>query len=189
MKQIGTVLALSALLAACSAEPTATRGVRAIASSPGGIAATAGLDASVERDLATLRRVTAPYHDFAGATSDGGYTVQVTGCMSDPSAGGMGFHYGNPNFIDGAVAVDQPELLLYEPEQNGQMRLVAVEYIVPFTAWTGTKPPRLFGRDFKRNETFQVWALHAWVWKNNPSGMFADWNPTVGCANAPAMSM
>jgi len=23
--------------------------------------------------------------------------------------------------------------------------------------------------------------LHAWVWKNNPSGMFEDWNPAVSC--------
>ena len=23
--------------------------------------------------------------------------------------------------------------------------------------------------------------LHVWAWKHNPSGMFADWNPTVSC--------
>ena len=23
---------------------------------------------------------------------------------------------------------------------------------------------------------------HAWVWANNPAGMFADWNPKVSCA-------
>jgi len=22
---------------------------------------------------------------------------------------------------------------------------------------------------------------HAWVWKHNPAGMFADWNPEVTC--------
>jgi hypothetical protein len=22
---------------------------------------------------------------------------------------------------------------------------------------------------------------HAWIWKRNPSGMFADWNPLVTC--------
>ena len=23
--------------------------------------------------------------------------------------------------------------------------------------------------------------MHAWVWKPNPAGMFADWNPNVIC--------
>jgi len=23
--------------------------------------------------------------------------------------------------------------------------------------------------------------LHVWIWRENPSGMFADWNPTVHC--------
>jgi hypothetical protein len=23
---------------------------------------------------------------------------------------------------------------------------------------------------------------HAWVWMNNPAGMFADWNPEVSCS-------
>ena len=23
--------------------------------------------------------------------------------------------------------------------------------------------------------------MHAWVWKPNPAGMFADWNPEVSC--------
>jgi hypothetical protein len=25
------------------------------------------------------------------------------------------------------------------------------------------------------------YALHAWVWKHNPSGTFAQWNPQVHC--------
>ena len=35
---------------------------------------------------------------------------------------------------------------------------------------------------FARNETFQVWALHVWVWRKNPNGTFADWNPKVNCS-------
>jgi hypothetical protein len=23
--------------------------------------------------------------------------------------------------------------------------------------------------------------MHAWIWMNNPSGMFADWNPKITC--------
>jgi len=145
----------------------------------------ASLDAGVNQDLALLRQVTAQFHDFASA-SDAGWSAAITPCMSDPEgSGAMGVHYGNPGLItDGTVRVDQPELLMYEPEKNGRLRLVGVEYIVPLALWTSPTPPRLFGREFRVNDAFQVWALHAWVWKENPNGMFADWNPTVSCANA-----
>ena len=26
-----------------------------------------------------------------------------------------------------------------------------------------------------------LYVLHAWIWQNNPTGMFMDWNPTVSC--------
>ena len=98
--------------------------------------------------------------------------------------GAMGFHYGNVALIDGVARVDQPELLLYEPEKNGKLRLVAVEYVIPYTAHArSAAPPVLFGQEFKQNDTFQLWGLHAWVWKENPAGMFASWNPQVSCAN------
>ena len=101
--------------------------------------------------------------------------------MTDPTLGGMGFHYGNPELIDGAVRADEPEVLLYQPRRRGVMELVGVEYIVPLDQWHGATPPRLFGREFKVNATFGVWALHVWAWKGNPSGLFADWNPKVDC--------
>ncbi|HEX4683947.1 MAG TPA: hypothetical protein VH277_14610 [Gemmatimonadaceae bacterium] len=165
------------LLVACAGEATTATRVRtsdaALADRRAG--------ESVERDLATLRRVTARFHDF-GAAKAAGWSTMITACM-DSATGGMGFHFGNDTLIDGAVAVDKPELLLYEPEAHGRKRLVAVEYIVPLTAWHKADPPRLFGRDFQVNAMFQVWALHAWVWKDNPDGVFANWNPRVNCAH------
>jgi len=137
------------------------------------------------QDLATLRRVTAAFHDFAAARR-GGYDVEITGCMTDPVAGGMGFHFGSKKLGLGdgsAPRADQPNLLLYEPEKNGKMRLVAVEYTVPLNLWQRPNPPRLFGQDFKQNDAFGIWALHAWVWEDNPAGMFEDWNPRVNCDN------
>ena len=78
--------------------------------------------------------------------------------------------------------------MLYEPEQNGRLRLVAVEYIIPYTAHSrSAAPPVLFGQEFKQNDTFQLWGLHAWVWKENPSGMFASWNPNVTCEHTTAV--
>lgn len=133
-----------------------------------------------QRDVARLRDLTAPFHRFETAVASG-WVMPIPGCFSDPTLGGMGYHYGNPGLIDGTVNVLEPELLLYEPQKNGGLRLVAVEYIVPFTAWTAAEPPRLFDQSFHRNEAFGLWVLHVWHYRNNPNGMFADWNPNVSC--------
>ena len=45
-------------------------------------------------------------------------------------------------------------------------------------------PPELFGQRFHRDVVFGLWVLHAWVWKANPSGVFAEYNPLVVCENA-----
>jgi hypothetical protein len=133
-----------------------------------------------ERDLDSLRGVTAAYADFSRAQA-AGYTTRLTECMSDP-AGGMGYHYGNASFIDGSARLLEPEVLLYEPQADGSLRLVGLEFVVPLSA--ADTPPTLFGHTFHRNEVFQLWALHVWLYRANPSGMFADWNPTVSCAAA-----
>lgn len=135
--------------------------------------------ANLNKQLAELRRVTAPYNRFVAAQEDG-YTDRITECMSSPE-GSMGFHYAKSGLIDARAAVDEPESLLYEPEPNGRLRLVGVEYIVPFDAWTESDPPSLFDQHFHRNEEFGIWALHVWVWNHNPNGLFADWNPRVSC--------
>lgn len=106
-------------------------------------------------------------------------------CLDDPQLGGMGFHYLNPALADDAVSVTAPEVVIYEPNANGGLELVALEYVVPFAIVAEDQtPPVLFGRDFEPNHTFGVWALHAWAWKENPSGDFANYNPTVSCQYA-----
>jgi hypothetical protein len=140
----------------------------------------APISGQVEREIARLRQLTAPFHDFQTA-ADAGWGTRITGCFSDPELGGMGYHYGNVALIDGTVDALEPELLLYEPRKNGKLRLVAVEYIVPFGAWTAAEPPRLYGQSFHRNEVFGLWVLHVWHFRHNPSGTFADWNPDVSC--------
>ena len=130
--------------------------------------------------LAELRRSTVRYKDFGAAQADG-YTVKVTGCMENPTLGGMGYHYAKESLIDGQVIEARPEVLLYEPRGEGRFRLVGVEFIIPFTAWTGTQAPTLDGQTFARNETFEVWALHVWAWRENQKGVFADWNGAVSC--------
>jgi hypothetical protein len=98
------------------------------------------LTASAEdKDLDALRRVTTPLQDFQAAKT-AGWSAEITKCMAD-AAGAMGFHYGKTSIIDGTVRVDEPELLLYEPDVNGTMKLVAVEYIIPYTAHSRSDTP------------------------------------------------
>jgi hypothetical protein len=182
-----TASVVATLIAAC-ASPTTSDGTSIDQRSA--VASQSGLGSDINQDLATLRRVTAPFHRF-DAASAAGWSAKITGCMTDPSLGGMGFHYGNVGLIDGTARVDEPELLLYEPEKNGELRLVAVEYIIPYAfVPRSAEAPELFGQKFKQNDTFQLWGLHAWVWADNPSGIFASWNPRVTCDNAAeAMTM
>jgi hypothetical protein len=186
MTRTVALLAAIAFLGGCGGEQTPTPTETAIQLRPQALASPAQT-AAVNQDLATVRQVTASFHNFDKATA-AGWSAQITPCM-ESAEGGMGFHYGNVALIDGTARVDQPELLLYEPESNGQLRLVAVEYIIPYTFHSrDAAPPVLFGQQFQQVDAFQLWGLHAWVWKNNPSGTFANWNPRVTCANTSAVS-
>ena len=188
MKRISYLVVGLALLLGCGQGRVTENGDNSLR--PGELPAmTKGLGADVEQDLATLRRVTASFRDF-DAAKHAGWATPITPCMTDPGgAGGMGFHYGKTTLIDGTVHVATPQLLLYEPEKNGRLRLVAVEYIIPYSFHSrDAAPPRLFNQGFQQVDAFQLWGLHAWVWRNNPSGMFASWNPNVNCDNTTAIS-
>ena len=142
--------------------------------------------AAENRDLATLRAATARFHRYDVAKNAGYTFLFMDMCMEDQSSarlGGMGNHYVNPALLDGSVDVGNPEALLYEPGPNGQLKLVGVEYVIPKDKWTSAEPPMLFGQQFTLN-AFDLWALHVWASKNNPSGLYAAWNPLVSCANA-----
>ncbi len=96
----------------------------------------------------------------------------------------MGYHYINVDLLDAKTDVLQPEALVYAPGPNGQRQFAAVEYIVPVDAWAETGNPDLpsaFGRSFHLNEPLDVYVLHLWLFRNNPSGMWEDWNPNVSC--------
>lgn len=139
--------------------------------------------AEFNEHLSALRKTTAQFHNFEKAVA-ANYGTEVTPCWYHSEFGGQGYHYGNPNFIDGSVNLLEPELLMYEPGPAGQLRLVGTEYIVPVDTWEGEDPPSLLGQDFHLDEELGLYALHVWVWRHNPEGMFADWNPTVSCEHA-----
>ena len=159
-----------------------------------GVASPATIDASTASQIAQLRRLVAPFHDFDAAVR-AGWAAPITPCLvaadlpSQPGSGAMGLHWGNLAYIQdgGVVNLLQPELLLYEPEQNGKLRFVGVEYIVPFTDIPATAPaPTLLGHEFAQVPEFGVWGLHIYVGRENPTGIFATWNPKVSCENAAA---
>lgn len=188
---------LLALLVACGdpgapAEPDSHHPAAEVAggahSATPAVAAAAG-NGDVASDLAALRRATSRFHR-PEAAADAGYTVLVThptsgaACLADPTEGGMGRHMLNPALVDDAVEVTEPEVMIYEPMRNGKLRLVGVEYIIPWTILGPDQPaPTLFGREFLHNPTFELWMLHVYAWKHNPDGMFATWNPTITCVH------
>jgi hypothetical protein len=166
-----------ALLGGCSDAPTGTK-----------MAGALELRGSAEEQqgLAAVRAATARFHRFEVADEEGYDFLFLNTCMVDGSGadlGGMGYHYVNLGLLNDEVNIATPEAVLYEPGPNGQLRLVALEYVIPKAAWTEPNPPVLLGQEFTLN-AFDLWALHVWVWKHNPSGMYADWNPNVNCDNA-----
>jgi hypothetical protein len=136
--------------------------------------------ATLNKQLDQVRKATKGFQRFEDAVT-AGYASRITECFEDSTAGGMGFHYGDTRLFDATVEATKPEVLLYEPKANGSFKLVGVEYIVPRSAWTSPTPPVLFGETFHYNSTFDIWALHAWIWKKNPAGVLTNWNPDVSC--------
>jgi len=165
-----------------------------------GLAAFGGtvLATSTQDELAQVRRATAQFHRLEAAI-DAGYTLGyvngagntiITGCIAHPTdpvnIGAMGYHYFNKALIDDLV-IDplRPEGLVYERRPNGELKLVAVEYVVPGPASNPAGPavaPTPFGMDMHiLVPAVGFHTLHAWIWSHNPSGMFAHWNPDVTC--------
>jgi hypothetical protein len=140
-----------------------------------------------------VKHATAGYHDVGVAEQAGyGRFVDVNGiaCIDMPGMGAMGVHYVNGALVgDGKVDALTPEAVVYEPDSAGRLHLVAVEYVVIQQAWDAQHrhPPALFGHRFdftaspNRYGLPPFYSLHAWVWKNNPAGMFAMWNPRASC--------
>src|SRR5688572_14013446 len=126
-----------------------------------------------------VRAATEKYKDPAAAVADGYVPMP---CVSGPGSGAMGIHYVNPPFIeDPAVDVARPEALMYEPQADGTLELLGVEFI------TFTGPAVLQGHLFhfvpapNRYGLDPFYEMHVWAWRSNPSGTFTDFNPTVSC--------
>lgn len=174
LMRLAAAVAFALSVSACTESPPAPE------TDPGLALSRDQLPQPIIDQLLALRESLLKYESLDAAIADD-FDTDLTGCMEMRPAGGMGHHYAKVELLDGVPDAMAPEALMYEPGPGGTMELVGVEFIVPFTAWSGDAPPVLFGRSMSYNSTFNVWALHAWLFKSNPRGVFADWNPRVGC--------
>lgn len=150
--------------------------------------ATAGLVATMawagsaqahsDHTLDDVRTATARFHSTAQA-ADAGYVDPGLPCFEDRAAGkGMGFHLVNPGLIGDGGQLDpvHPEALVYEEHQGG-LKLVAVEYLVSMD--DAAEAPTFLGQKMIANTALHLWTLHAWVWRDNPDGLFQSYNANV----------
>jgi hypothetical protein len=144
---------------------------------------------ALQRELQAVKAATARYHSFRQARR-AGYSVAGEPCVASP-LGTMGIHAVNAALMaDPAVNALRPEILLYVRKANGRLRLVGVEY------WkadadgdlaTDDDRPSVLGQPFDgpmpgHTPTMPVhYDLHVWIWKTNPSGLFAPFNPALSC--------
>jgi hypothetical protein len=148
-----------------------------------------GFSTAHNKLLADIRRATAKYHRVEVAEADG--YIGDTHCVSSP-AGGMGFHFVKQSlFFDGIIDPSMPEILVYEPQKNGRLKLVAIEFVMPAAVWPHNDPPKLGDQVFDDHTApgspgppFPHYQIHAWVWKNNPSGIHTPFNSNVTCEYA-----
>ena len=151
--------------------------------------------------LAVVRAATEKYADIAEALADG-YT------QSTEEVPNMGAHFVQPwRMLDGKFDPERPEILLYTSDEQGDWTLVGTSFVLPLNV-VGPSHPEAFagpldnwhvhyelctGSDRNsRSSTEQEcreeggtwvpvygWMVHAWVWVDNPLGVFNMWNPNV----------
>jgi hypothetical protein len=147
-----------------------------------------------DRLAVQIMKSTAKFHDIASAESEGYalfHDVSGVACIDEPGMGGMGVHYVDGALVgDGTIEASTPEAIVYAPDRDGTLRIAALEYIVIKSAWDAkhSSPPELFsGQSFdvtaapNRYGLPTFYSQHVWVWKPNPAGLLAMWNPTVHC--------
>ena len=169
-----------------------------------------------EPSLAEVRALTAKYQDVNVALAEGYVRDPMNICdtaemMGRPAKlGAMGIHFFRPDLlgitappnprVDGnGTHIDfrKPSILIYEPQADGSLELVAVENLVFQKSWhaTGkTRPPSYQGVAYdtmqddpatKVDEAHMFephYDRHVWIYRNNPNGVFAQFNPSVSCA-------
>jgi hypothetical protein len=128
-----------------------------------------------------------------------------------PELGAMGVHYFRPDLLGITGPPDPrvsgtgthtdfltPAVLIYEPKAEGLLELVAVENLAFASAWKAAgnaTPPSFHGVPYDHMVDDPATALdeahnfephydrHVWLYRENPNGMFAQFNPNVSCGH------
>jgi hypothetical protein len=169
-----------------------------------------------EPTLDEVRSIAEKYRDVNVAKAEG-YTTDnkcMTAEMLGQSAalGAMGLHYvrrdmlglppkpsppGSGRVLGTGTHTDfrRPAMLVYEPQADGSLQLVAVENLVFASAWHAKNkaPPQFQGHTYpllKDDPNTKVdeahgwephYEQHLWVFRDNPNGAYSPFNPTVSC--------
>ncbi|HET6469664.1 MAG TPA: hypothetical protein VFG43_14915 [Geminicoccaceae bacterium] len=154
--------------------------------------AAAADEATLSPELQAARAALEKYKDPVQAVHDGYFST--LGCVHYAD-GGMGVHFLSPGRIGPVPDPASPQILVYEPDEEGKLHLVAAEWFVPLA--TGVKErPALFGQPFNGPMEGHVplmpkelhhYDLHVWLFKDNPAGMFNVTNPDVTCTGPYAL--
>ena len=169
-------LFVALLLTSCKKEASVTQAGEEIQTQissqkePIGFGTYTGLDQKTVWELQQAKIATARYNNFDNATDDGYVDINVV-------VPEMGYHFLKPDNLDNTFEYNKPEILVYNKEENGRMKLVAVEYATPLSQ----TPPTGFTGDNDHWSIYQgvLWTLHAWVWEYNPAGVFNPTNPLI----------
>jgi hypothetical protein len=166
-------------------------------------------------DLDQLRAAVAKYQDVNVAMADG-YITPDNHCVSaageglPADLGAMGIHYIHPTLlkitateprVDGMSTYTdwmRPSVLIYEPQADGSLELVAVENLVFEAAWKAagnSDQPVLNDRswdhmaDDPATEGDEAHGFaphfdqHVWLFRENPMGTLMPFNPSVNCGD------
>ena len=142
-----------------------------------------GDNKEIRSQLELLDKATTAFNSYDVARA-AGWNATISDCVESPD-GGMGYHVANMEALDGApfeLSLLKPEVLLFAPMEDGSMEFLGVEYIVPYTPDNASTPPTILGQDLQYNPHLNIWALHVWIERHNPDGIFAPFNPEVSCA-------
>lgn len=166
-----------------------------------------------EVSLEDLRNAVSKYKDVSVALAEGFITpdnhcVSAAGEGLPAELGAMGIHYIHPALleitatdprVDGkATHTDwmRPSILIYEPQADGSLELVAVENLVFEAAWTASGKSEelvLNGRSWDHMADDPETAgdeahgfaphfdQHVWLFRENPMGVLMPFNPNVTC--------
>ena len=163
----------------------------------GASVATTNADEAPKAEIDAMRKALSKYEDPYVAVRD--LYLSTLGCVHfngekieghlNYAKGAMGVHLVNLT-IQGPPDPLKPNVLVYEPV-GGKLKLVGAEWLVPLAAAKGR--PSLLGQPFQGPmegheplipKEFLHYDLHAWVFKDNPLGMFSATNPDVSCEGA-----